>query len=409
MSTLATGIYKKLTYKKQASQGTIATGGAATGQAMRRVTSTLNLKKPLYASQEINPSQQRRGGRHGVWSVEGAINGELSVSTHRDFMESLLRAPSAAGGSSALSDITTADTGTNIGTLTTAGGNFITDGHKVGDIVVMSGYTVATANNAKKMVIAALTTTVMTVVPLDGSEVIAKASGDAITIALAGEKIIIPQDSHTRDYYTFEHAFTDITQSEQYYDCVINNAAVKLPPTGMAGIDFGVMGLNYQEGTSAWFTSPTAASTGKLLAAVNGVMLVNGVKYGVITNLEVNINGNYTAPGGVVGSNIDPDIFPGAIDVGGSMTVLFENATLRSLFTNETHFTIVGVFTTAKTPTADAIGIVMTDCLSSGADKDDGEKGLSLTMPFTAYENTAGGAATAYDMTTLSWQDTTYS
>ncbi len=43
--------------------------------------------------------------------------------------------------------------------------------------------------------------------------------------------------------------------------------------------------------------------------------------------------------------------------------------------------------------------------LQAFAARDDGEKGLVLTCPFTALRNTSGGAATASEDTTLAIQD----
>jgi hypothetical protein len=121
--------------------------------------------------------------------------------------------------------------------------------------------------------------------------------------------------------------------------------------------------------------------------------------------MEVNINGNATSVGGVVGSNVAPDITPGSIAVSGSMTVLLQDATMRDYFVNETEVSVVAAFTTNNTATADVITLTMPVVKVGGATKDDGEKGIIMTMPFTAIENTAGGAGTAHNATTITIQD----
>ena len=93
--------------------------------------------------------------------------------------------------------------------------------------------------------------------------------------------------------------------------------AVKLPSTGLATIDFPIMGIDATESTSQYFTTPAAASTGQILAAVNGAMFLNGVQVAVITSIDFTINGTMTT-GDVVGSNVAPDIFPGSVDVTGT-------------------------------------------------------------------------------------------
>lgn len=410
MSTIATGIFKKVHFKKQSTQGTLATGGAATGQTIRRVTSTLDLSKASYRSNEIRPSQQRPNGRHGVRSVGGTISGELSVGTYQAFFESLLRAAAIAGvATTSLTTVTAAATTAPAGTFTRSSGSFLTDGFKVGDVVRWTGWsTTGVPNNAHNMIITALTATVMTCYPVDGVAIAAKAAGDSVTATVTGRKIKTPLTAHTRDYYTIEHEFADMVQSERFLDCVITQASIKLPATGIATVEFPIIGLNMSTGTSAYFTSPTAPTTTTPLAAVNGVIFVAGTKVGTVTSLEVNINGNHTVPGGVIGSNVDPDVFPGALDVSGTMTILFETVAVRDLFINETVFAATVVMTTDNTANSGFMAITMTSLIATGANKDDGEKGLTLTVPFMAGEDASGGTALSTDQTTLVIQDSAY-
>lgn len=167
----------------------------------------------------------------------------------------------------------------------------------------------------------------------------------------------------------------------------------------MATVDFGVMGRDMETSTSAYFTSPTAASTGGVLAAVNGAMYIQGVQVALITSMDFNVNGNMSAPGGVAGSNVDPDIFPGMFDVSGNLSVLFTDATMRDYFLNETEVSIIAVFTASNAANADFQSHVFPRVKVGGADKDDGETGLTMTMPFTALENAnpaTGTIATTY-------------
>lgn len=402
---IATGVFKQLIVKKQSALNTAASGASA--QLLRRVTSTLDLKKATYKSNEIRSSMQRSDFRHGVRSVDGAISGELSVGTYQKLIESTLRAASATAiTSTGITTVAAAVTVGAAGTFTRSSGSFLTDGFKIGMVVRWTGWaTTGAPNNTHNFMITALTATVMTGIMLDGVAIGAKIAGDTVTCLEVGKHVSIPITSHTRDYWTIEHNFSDIVQSEQFTDCVFGKMEVKLPPSGLATIDFSVMGLNMTTGTSSVFTAPTAASSGAILAAVNGAAYVAGVAVGIITGLDFSVNGNMSAPGGVVGANVDPDIFPGSFDVSGNMSVLFENATMRDYFLNETEVSIVAVFTTANTAAADFQSHVFPRVKVGGSSKDDGEKGLTLTMPFTALENTAGGAALSNLATTYWMQD----
>jgi len=173
----------------------------------------------------------------------------------------------------------------------------------------------------------------------------------------------------------------------------------------MATVDFPVLGLDVDTSTAACFTTPTAVSSGDNLAAVNGAVYVSGTAVALITGMDISVNGNATSVGAVVGSNVAPDITPGSLDVTGNMTVLFQDATMRDYFLNETEVTVVAAFTANNTATAGFQVYVMPVVKVGGASKDDGEKGLIMTMPFTATEFTSGGAGTAYDASTLTIYD----
>lgn len=410
MPLIATGINKILAFKKQTAIGTIAT--TTGGQNLRRVTSSIDKKKQAYTSKEQRPSQQRSDMRHGVVSVDGTISGELSVGTYQAFTESILRqvVQTAATVTTAVSDVVVASTGTNTGTITVTAANLMTGNlFKIGMVVRATGFTTtAVANNGKNLFITGLTNKVATVVTLDGSAIVAKTETGAVTIAEVGKHCFIPQTAHTRDYYTIEHNFADIVQSERFVDCVISQMDVKLPASGMATVDFAVMGLNMVPGTTPYFSAPAPVSNGANLAAANGVIFMNGIAIGLITGMNFAVKGNHNMIGGVVGSNFEPDIFPGSLDVDGQVTVLFSGATERDYFLNETEVSLYCAFTTDNSAAAGFQAISMPRVKMGGASKDDGEKGLVMTMPFTALENFAGGSGTSTHQTTICIQDSAF-
>jgi len=405
---IAQGIFKKLVFKKQTGLGAKATASGA--QVLRRVSSNLDLSKDTYESNEIIESQQVRDMRHGLRKVEGTISGELSVGTYQSFIESALRAPaSAAISSGALIDVTAASdgAGTYTGTFTTVAANWLTLGFKTGMVLRWTGWT-ATANNNINYRITSLTATVMSVVALNKTDIVAETAGASVTALTVGKHISVPTSGHTRDYYTIEHLFSDISQSEQFVDCVIGSVDVKMPPTGLSTIDFPIVGLDMDTGTSAYFTSPTASSSGDTLAAVNGSVYISGSPVATITGFDVSINGNAASIGAVVGSNIAPDVQVGKVKVTGNMTVLFQDTIMRDYFNNETEVSIVATMTGDNTDTAESVTFILPRVKIGGASKDDGEKGLVMTMPFSALENTTGGTGTDSFNTTVTVQDSAY-
>lgn len=400
----ASGVAKKLRYKKETTWGTAA--GASGAQILRRLTSDLNLTKQTYRSNELRADMQRADFRHGSRAVEGTINGEFSVGTYTDFIASALRqAWQTAATTGAVITVTAATTSGSAGTFTRSAGSYLTDGFKIGDVVRWTGWaTTGVNNNSKNMLITALTATVMTVTTLDGTAVAAKTAGDSVTCTLAGKKTWIPTSGQTDESYTIEHWFDDIDQSEVFTGCKISQIDMNLPATGIAELNSTIMGKDMTTNTVEYFTSPTAANTGTALAAVNGALYVSGTKVANVTGMNLTLNGNFTS-GEVIGSNTMPFIFQGSIDVSGQITAYFEDATLRDMFINETEATISVVMTASNSANAGFVGIMLPRVKFGGSSKDDGEKGLIQTLPFTALLKTDGGSGTAYDATTIAIQD----
>jgi len=412
----ASGIEKKLILAPQAAQGTVAVAALATAQYLRRVTSSLDMTKDTFESKEMRDDRQVGDMRHGVQSIEGTIAGELSPGTYALLMAAILRkafVAAAIGGPE--SDVTAASIAGAAGTFTSAvTGTFITDGLKVGDVGRWTGFTGAgVANNARNFLITALTEVVMTGTMLDGDPVVAMAGGDAVTFTGVGKKTWTPATAHTEDWFSIEHYFSDVDLSEVFWDCKPNTMAIKLPASGMATIDFGMMGLRVNRlltGTSPYFTAVLAASSSGILAAINGALYVQGVKVALLTGIDFDVAAGLTSDG-VVGSNYKPDLFDGRVTVKGNMTVFFEDATFRDYFVDETEVSICAAFTTSNEATADFLAFTMPRVKVGGAAKDDGEKGIVQTLPFVALFDTGGDDGTTCTVdslaTTLSIQDST--
>lgn len=414
MTLIASGTFKKLAMKRQVAQGTIAAPGVAgSSRYVRRVTSTMDITKATYQSAEVNESQQVRDFRHGVGATGGTLNGELSVGGYQIPLEGVLRQLAVAGPTTgAVATTAAASTGGRTGTFTRGAGSYLTDGFKIGDIVRPSGFTTTGVNNnGRNFMITALTALVMTVISVGKTGVVAaKAAGDPVVIVAPGKKIWTPQTGHLRDYVTLEHWHSDIAQSEVFSDVVFTGANIGLPASGMATIELPAMGIDWLTGNLQYFTTPAASPTGAILAAVNGLLIVNGAVVALLTGLTINIAGGhaYPDPNGVVGENRHVDITPGVLGVSGQATVLFTDAVLRDKFLNEEECSIMAVMTADNTPGAEFACAVMSRVKFGGAGKDDVPTGISLTMPFTALENVNGGAALANLQTTLSYQDSLF-
>jgi hypothetical protein len=251
-----------------------------------------------------------------------------------------------------------------------------------------------------------LTATVMTVTGLLDEVVAAKASGDSVTCTVVGKKSFTPATGHTNDSFSVEHWFSDVALSELFTGCRVRSLGVRLPATGLGTLTIGLLGQNITTAGAAYYTSPTAAPTTGIVAAVNGALRFGGSDIATVTGIELNLDGGMTTEA-VVGSNQSPDVFPGIVAVSGQVTVLFENATLRDLFLDETEAELWSYLRLSSAINSDFLSFHLPRIKLGGAQKSDGLQGLVQTMPFTALYNSAGGSGLAGEATTLQVQDST--
>ena len=398
---IAQGINKQVAIKKQTALGSAATGSG--GQILRREQSTNTLKKDTYANNEIASHQQSTGKTHGLRSVDTALNGVLSAGTYSTVIASVMRNDFTA--TTSLTGLALAVGGV-LGAYTLTGtGLLVSNGFKIGDIIRI---TVATGLNAdclnKNLLITNITNTVITVKTLNGSTM-TTGSGTACTLALPGKKLVVPTTGHTKDYWTVEDWQSDISQSEVFSDVMFGKLDIGLPSTGNATFSVSGVGLNRTTGATRILTTPTGETTSNPLAAINGILIVNGAAVTNITGVTLSIDGKAAGMGAVVGSNVAPDIQRGTIEVSGSFTALYQDATLSTLFDNATQVNLIAVIEDNSTASSDFVSFSLSNVTLDGDGKDDGDKAIVRTYPFTARINMAGGIALANDQTIISVQD----
>lgn len=402
MANIAEGIRKAVYYKKETTFGELA--GNTGGKTLRRVTGNFNLSKETYQSEEIRTDYQMADFRHGVRTVEGSLNGELSPRSYSDFFAAALGRNFTAGVSITGLSLDITPVGDTY-TITRDSGSYLTDGVKVGDVVRLSGANIDAGNANNNLLVIAVTALDLTVVVLNGSTLSTQIDAIASTVEVVGSKTYAPLTGHTSDSFTFEEWYSDVAQSEVFTGNKVNTVGISLPATGLTTVDFAFMGQDLkQTGTSQYFTSPTAQGNDGIFAAVNGALLVNGAVVGLVTGLTVNINRNLSMEP-VVGSNFHPEIFDGRILVDGEFTAFFTGGEFRDLFNNEVETSLVVALTTSNLKDADFMSITLPRIKVNSDTKDDGEKGIVSTHSFQALLNFNGGAGTASEATTISIQD----
>ncbi len=402
--TIATGVAKAVAYKAESTWGTAP---GATGAAyLRRVSCDLDQSKGINESQEIRTDYQIADYRHSVKTAKGTLKGELSPGSYSDFIAAALRRAFTAVTPIAALSITIAAGVSPAYTLTRGSGSFLTDGVKIGNVVRLTAGTFNTANLNTNLFVVALTATVATVLVVNGGTLVAEGPITGATLTLPGKKTYVPITGHTDPSFAIEQRFADIGQYELFVGNKVSTIALQMPATGMIGIDIGFMGQQrYQGGSSPYFTTPTAAGATGVLASSSGVLVVNGAPVAVVTGLNVSYDGGMTSPQGVVGSNLIPDIFEGRVKISGDFSAYFQDGDFRDAFDAESACTLALALSTGSTGTADFIALSLPNIKLGGASKDDGEKGLTQKVPFMALYNSAGGAGTATEQSTIAVQD----
>jgi hypothetical protein len=410
---IAEGVSVRVAYKAYAA-GTITSNaepdtatapGASGAQVLRRVGSTLDLTKDTYESAEIRSDRQVADFRHGMRRVAGNITGEVSPATYFPLIEAVNRDTAVGVVTLTEAELTSAAADNATSKFTFGGGDPVALGLRVGDILRFASLSEA-LNNARNFTVLSFGGTSnreVTVSPAPAD----MTADTAFTVVRPGKATIVPLTGHVRRLFAFEHYHDDLDIARLFTECRVHGYRMSLPATGMGTIEIPVMGRNMQvlETTAApYFTTPTAAGTSGVCAAVNGSLLVGGAQVGVITGIEFNAEVAGSMPA-VVGQNIAPDIILGRFRLSGTVTALFENATLINNFLNESEVGILFRLDASSAANTDAISVYMPRVKFGGGNVPaEGEGEQVLTLPFTAL--LYGGTAAGVPQTTIRMHDT---
>lgn len=398
---IAKGVSKRVAYKKETAWGTLA--GNTGSKYLRRVTADFTLTKDTYESNEIRTDYQVSDYRHGVRSVDGSLNGEFSPGSYSDFIASVVAKDFATVTPVSSLSLTIAASGA-LYTVTRAAGSWLTDGFEAGNIVRLSGGTLDANTVGNNLLVVSLTALALTVRVLNGSTLAAQSAITGCTATVQGKKTFAPLTGHTDDSYTVEEWYSDILQSEVYTGCKVGSVAFQLPSTGLATIDVTFQGKDLaQKGVTQYFTSPTAAGTTGIFAAVNGAVVVNGVPAALITSADLTVERALEAAT-VVGSNTAADLFTGRIRVTGNISVYFQDAVYRDYFVDESEVSLVFALSSDNTKGSNAVSFVLPRVKLGSSGKSDTELGLITQHSFTALLNSVTTAG--LPATTIQIQDT---
>jgi Phage tail tube protein len=396
---LAEGVSRSIRYKAYASATITANALAVSssdlattgGQILRRVSSSLKLAKDTYQSAEIRTDRQIADFRHGVKRATGSVTGELSPATWFDFFEAACRGTkSAATITASEADFTSIVGAASTSNFTLTGGDPVTKGFRIGDVIRFTNLSVA-GNNATNFLITGFSgasNRIIAVFPAPLDQV----SDAAFNVASVGKSIFVPSSSFVSRKFGIEQYSSDTDTTQLFTECRCGGFTLQLPATGMATIEVPFMGRDMENLSGAnapFFTAPTAETTTGIIAAVNGLLQVNGVTQGVVTAAQIRFDLNPSSDG-VVGQNFVPEIFLGRANVSGQLTAFFQDNTLIDQFKNESSVGVLLYLTATSAVNAPAMTIWIPKIkFGDAAINTQGEGGQSITMPFQALKGDA--------------------
>lgn len=407
--SLAEGVSATIAYKVYSSgvitsntlADTATDPGASSAQFLRRVSSTLALEKNTYQSAEIRSDRQIVDFRHGTQRVAGRVAGEYSSATYFDFFEAICRGTRATVVSIDQSTLTSIAS-SSAGTITFTGGDAVTAGLRVGYVIRITGST-GNAIDGENFLITSISGSnrVLHVTPNPATTT----ASTTFSVAVPGSQIIVPSSGFVSRKFGFEVTHEDLNISRLYTECRLGDVQLRLPATGLSTIEWGVMGRSQLDTDSgSYFTSPSAATTTGIFAAVNGALLVNGVKQGVVTAADMAMNLRPEAAD-VVGQNFPAEIFLGRADLTGTLTAFLDSNTLIADFVNESELSLLLELTATSAVNSPAnILFVPRLKLSSAAVNLTGEAGQSVSFNFQALKYV--GASPGVAATTFQLHDT---
>lgn len=390
------------THYKIVKQSGLGVPGSTGSVLQRRTAAVFTAPRATYQNNEIVDHQQSTGATAGIAQTAGKLSTLLSPGSYSILFAALLRKLFTATAAITAASVTIAGSGPTY-TVTRAAGSFLTDGFKIGDVFRLSVGTFNAANLSKNLQIVGLTATVATVIVLNSTALVAEGPITGSTLTVVGKKSFVPTTGHTNDYFTVEKWFTILAKSELFTDVKVASASLTIPNTGNITCDFDMPGLARTRGTSEILSSPTAASTTNVVAAVQGKILVNGT-ITPVTGLTLKIDGQIAPGKAEVGANQISDLTKGPVSVSGSFTAKFTATTIQDIFDNQTTASLLFSAADSLLAAADFISFGMS-AINIFSDDDTDATEVERTYNFTAKINQAGGAALANDQTIITIQD----
>jgi hypothetical protein len=291
--------------------------GAGATQFRFAPSSGLSLKRAEIVDPEVRKDGMSSPSRLGSKAVAGSYVGTLSQATFEGLFAAVLRANTTWTAAVAITQATMTSITTTTSTIVAAAGSWITQGVRVGDIVVLTGHA-TTANNSRNLRVTAVSASTITV-----AETLTTDASPDTTFTLTIQRKVTNPATLVRTSFTVEEYSSDLDDSELFSGCRVSSIKLSFGTDAMVQVEIGFVGANMTiPGTAASpnFTSPTLTTTVGLVA-VDSTLRLNGADVTNLTSLEVTFDLGAQSQA-VIGSLVTPDVFEGQLKITGSFTAV---------------------------------------------------------------------------------------
>jgi hypothetical protein len=297
------------------------------------------LTKASTSSAEIRKDGLSTRGRHGTQKTASDYSTELSLGSHDDVLQALIRGP---WQSTMLSVSNTEMTSVTIGanSIVAAAGSWLEEGFRAGDVIRASNLADAD-NNGRNIRITGVTDDTLTT----AETLTVNATPDtAFTIVRPGKRLINPPVL-TPYYDTIEEHERDIDGSIILRDFVWGNGKFSMGPNGIIMFDPGGVGtgrIDIKKGADAPFFLDPTATTSAPMSVVDATIRFGGQDLVELTSWDLTLDIQPEAPD-VFGSGAikyAPDVFTGSLQVSMNLTMLRKDLNIFEDFAEETQYSL---------------------------------------------------------------------
>lgn len=353
-----------LAYKVQSGLGSAASGSGAT--ILRQTGGNgARMAKAAIESNEVRRDGMRPRGRHGTQATTGAWTGEVSLGSHDDVLEAVMRGTWSTDLTLDEGDFTSLTTGAN--TIILTSGDPRSLGLAIGDVIRLADFSTA-GNNDRNLRITGLDATTITV----AETLTVNGSADTdCSIVRVGKKLINPA-SLVKRYFTLEEYEAGIDESELFTDFVWGSIKLSMAPDGLLMADVSGVGTGQfaveDNAAAPVFTSPTLG-TAIPLAVLDASIRVGANDVVDLTSFDITIDIAPNAPK-VIASKYSPDVFAaGQMAVTINLTALRKDLAYVSDYLDETPLSLQVLAVTNDAEPKDFLSIFVPNFTLGGVDK----------------------------------------